>query len=213
MTEPFNFEKNESKLPPHDSLRSPGGHPNHPNFRLKSPENGNKKNNFSLCEQIKEYLASQEDNSVSSNPNGISGKGIGAKSDRKTLPTGNSVSPLNVRNNSPPKEVNSEPSSNVPPAKSKKKISNLLENSLSVDNPELFNSLGPPLQSTTCHRCGLFGPLRCSQCKQTHYCSIACQRRDWSAHSIVCKPVQKNFLKLENNKSPFETKNMEVKSE
>ena len=88
MTEPFNFEKNESKLPPHESLRSPGGHPNHPNFRLKSPENGNKNKNFLLCEQTKLYLASQEDNSVSSNSNGISGEVAGSKGDRKMLPAG-----------------------------------------------------------------------------------------------------------------------------
>lgn len=88
MTEPFNFEKNENKLPPCDSLRSPGGHANHPNFRLKSPENGNKKNNFLLCEQTKQYLASQEDNSVSSNSNSLSREVTGSKGDRKTLPTG-----------------------------------------------------------------------------------------------------------------------------
>lgn len=91
MTEPFNFEKNENKLPPHDSLRSPGAHANHPNFRLKSPENGNKKNSknsFLLCEQTKPYLASQEDNSVSSNPNSINGEVVGSKGDRKTLSTG-----------------------------------------------------------------------------------------------------------------------------
>uniref|UniRef100_A0A452QZ56 Tudor domain-containing protein 1 n=1 Tax=Ursus americanus TaxID=9643 RepID=A0A452QZ56_URSAM len=181
MTEPFNFEKNENKLPPRDSLRSPGAHANHPNFRLKSPENGNKKNNFLLCEQTKQYLASQEDNSVSSNPNRISGEVVGSKGDRKTLSTGNSMSPLNVGNNSPPKEVNSKPSNNVLPAKSKK-IHKLVENSLSINNSALFNSLGSPFRSTTCHRCGLFGSLRCSQCKQTYYCSIACQRRDWSAH-------------------------------
>uniref|UniRef100_A0A8C6EHH9 Tudor domain-containing protein 1 n=1 Tax=Microcebus murinus TaxID=30608 RepID=A0A8C6EHH9_MICMU len=210
MTEPFNFEKNESKLPPQDSLRSPGALPNHPNFRLKSPENGNKKNNFLLCEQTKQYLASQEDNSVSSNLNGINGEVVGFKGDRKKLPTGNS--PLKVGNNSPPKEVNTKPSNNVPPAKSKK-LHKLVEDSLSVNNRALFNSLGPPFRSTTCHRCGLFGSLRCSQCKQTYYCSTACQRRDWSAHSIVCKPVQQNFHKLENNKSSFETKNMEVKNE
>nr|XP_003408992.1 tudor domain-containing protein 1 [Loxodonta africana] len=194
MAEPFNFEKNESKLPLHDSLRSPGGHPNHPNFRLKSPENGNKKNNFLLCEQTKQYLASQEDNSVSSDSKGISGEVIGSKGDRKTFPTGR------------------KPSNNVPPAKSKK-MHKLVENSLSINNPALFSSLGPPLRSTTCHRCGLFGSLRCSQCKQTYYCSIACQRRDWSAHSIVCKPVQQNFHKPEDSKSPFETRNMEVKNE
>uniref|UniRef100_G1M9K2 Tudor domain-containing protein 1 n=1 Tax=Ailuropoda melanoleuca TaxID=9646 RepID=G1M9K2_AILME len=212
MTEPFNFEKNENKLPPRDSLRSPGAHANHPNFRLKSPENGNKKNNFLLCEQTKQYLASPEDNSVSSNPNRISGEVVGSIGDRKTLSTGNSVSPLNVGNNSPPKEVNSKPSNNVLPAKSKK-IHKLVENSLSINNSALFNSLGSPFRSTTCHRCGLFGSLRCSQCKQTYYCSTACQRRDWSAHSIVCKPVQQNFHKREDSKSPFETKNVEVKNE
>ncbi|XP_022267852.2 tudor domain-containing protein 1 isoform X4, partial [Canis lupus familiaris] len=209
MTEPFNFEKNENQLPAPDSLRSPGGHANHPNFRLKSPENGNK-NNFLLCEQTKQYLASQADSSVSSNPNSISGEVVGSKGDRKTS-AGNSVSPLNVGNSSP-KKVNNKPSNNVPPAKSKK-VHKLVENSLSINNSALFNSLGPPLRSTTCHRCGLFGSLRCSQCKQTYYCSIACQRRDWSAHSIVCKPVQQNFHKHEASKSPFETKNMEVKNE
>ncbi|XP_077733673.1 tudor domain-containing protein 1 isoform X1 [Canis aureus] len=210
MTEPFNFEKNENQLPAPDSLRSPGGHANHPNFRLKSPENGNK-NNFLLCEQTKQYLASQADSSVSSNPNSINGEVVGSKGDRKTS-AGNSVSPLNVGNSSPPKKVNNKPSNNVPPAKSKK-VHKLVENSLSINNSALFNSLGPPLRSTTCHRCGLFGSLRCSQCKQTYYCSIACQRRDWSAHSIVCKPVQQNFHKHEASKSPFETKNMEVKNE
>ncbi|XP_054937754.1 tudor domain-containing protein 1 isoform X2 [Physeter macrocephalus] len=212
MTEPFNFEKNESKLPPHESLGSPGGHPNHPNFRLKSPENGNKKKNVLLCEQTKQYLASQEDNSVSSDSNAIGGEVAGSTGDRKMLPTGNSVSPLNVGNNSPPKEVNSKTSNNVPPAKSKK-VHKLVESSLSIHNPALFSSLGPPFRLTTCHSCGLFGSLRCSQCKQTYYCSIVCQRRDWAAHSIVCKPVQQNFHKLEDNKSPFETKNMDVKKE
>ncbi|XP_012578955.1 PREDICTED: tudor domain-containing protein 1 [Condylura cristata] len=210
MKEPFTFEKNESKLPPHDSLRSPGRYPSHPNFRLKSPENGSKKNNFLLCEQTKQYLASQEDNSVSSHPNGISGEVVRAKGDPQTVPTGNSLSPLKVGNNSSPKEINSKPSNNVPPAKSKN-IYKLVENSLSINNPALFNSLGPPIRSTTCHRCGLFGSLRCSQCKQTYYCSVACQRRDWSAHSIVCKPVQPSLNKVEDNKSPFE-ENMEVKN-
>ncbi|XP_007939803.2 tudor domain-containing protein 1 [Orycteropus afer afer] len=184
MAEPNNFEKNENKLIFHDSLRSPGGYRNHPNFRLKSPESGNKKNNFLLCEQTKQYLACQEDNSGSSNPNGINGEVV-------TLPTGNSLSPLSIGNNSPPKDVNAKPSNNVHPTKSRT-VHKLIENSLSINSPSLFNSLGPPLRFTTCHCCGLFGSLRCSQCKQTYYCSIACQRRDWSAHSIVCKPVQQN---------------------
>ncbi|XP_037597656.1 tudor domain-containing protein 1 isoform X4 [Cebus imitator] len=208
MTEPFNFEKNGNKLPPHESLRSPGALPNRPNFRLKSSENGNKKNNFLLCEQTKQYLASQEDNSASSNPSSINGEVVGSQGDRKKLPAGNAESSPTVENNSP-KEVNTKPENNVHPAKSKK-LHKLVENSLSINNPGLFTSLGPPLRSTTCHRCGLFGSLRCSQCKQTYYCSTACQRRDWSAHSIVCKPVQPNFHKLEDNKSSFETKDVEV---
>uniref|UniRef100_D4A3N0 Tudor domain containing 1 n=1 Tax=Rattus norvegicus TaxID=10116 RepID=D4A3N0_RAT len=212
MAEPFNFEKKESKLPPHDSLRSPVPQHNHPNFRLKSPENGNKKNNFLLCEQNKQYLASQEDNSVvSSNPAGINGEVGGSKGDRKTLPTGNPVS-LSLGNNSPPNQVKTKPSNAVTPEKSKKSHK-LFENALSVNNPALFNSLGPPLRSTTCHRCGLFGSLRCSQCKQTYYCSTACQRRDWSSHSTICRPVQQSLHKLEDNKSPFETKTIDVKNE
>ncbi|XP_008585588.1 PREDICTED: tudor domain-containing protein 1 [Galeopterus variegatus] len=209
MTEMFSFEKNESKLLAHDSLRSLGAHPNHPNFRLKSPENGNKKKNFLLCEQTKQYLASQED---SSNPNGINGEVVGSRGESKILPTGNSVSALNVGNNSPPQKVNTKFSNNGPPAKSKK-LHKLVENSLSINNPALFDSLGPPPLSTTCHHCGLFGSHRCSQCKQAYYCSTACQRRDWAAHSIVCKPVQQNFHKPEDNKSPFETKKTELKNE
>ncbi|KAK2099027.1 Tudor domain-containing protein 1 [Saguinus oedipus] len=204
-TEPFNFEKNGKKLPPHESLRSPGALPNHPNFRLKGSENGNKKNNFLLCEQTKQYLASQEDNSASSNPSSINEEAIGSQGDRKKSPAGNSESSPSVENNSP-KEVNTvpvwslvtqwrKPENNVHPAKSKK-LHKLVGNSLSINNPGLFTSLGPPLRSTTCHRCGLFGSLRCSQCKQTYYCSTACQRRDWSAHSIVCKPVQPNDCPL-----------------
>ncbi|XP_004631604.1 tudor domain-containing protein 1 [Octodon degus] len=206
MTEPFNFEKNEIKLPAHDSLRTTGGHHNHPNFRLKSPENGNE-NNFLLCEQTRPYLVGQEDNSVSSSEDSINGEVSESKENGKA---GNSVSPLSVGNNSPPREIPTKPTNNVSSAKSKK--SHQFKNSLSISNPALFNSLRLPFRSTTCHRCGLFGSLRCSQCKQTYYCSTACQRRDWPTHSIVCKPVQPNFRKLEDNKLPFET-NTEVQNE
>ncbi|XP_013371302.1 PREDICTED: tudor domain-containing protein 1 isoform X2 [Chinchilla lanigera] len=206
MAEPFNFEEGEVKLPSHDSVRTPGGHHNHPNFRLKSPENGNE-NNFLLCEQTRQYLASQEDTSVSSSAGGINGEVVGSKENRKA---GDSLSPLSVGDNLPPREEKPTPTNNVPSLKSKK--SHQFKNSLSINNPALFNSLRLPFRSTTCHRCGLFGSLRCSQCKQTYYCSTACQRRDWSTHSIVCKPVQQNFHKLEDNKPPFET-NMEVKNE
>ncbi|NWW84387.1 TDRD1 protein, partial [Rhynochetos jubatus] len=54
----------------------------------------------------------------------------------------------------------------------------------------LFSSLRPPTQMRTCHRCGLFGSFRCSQCKQIYYCSADCQKKDWPAHKIVCEPVK-----------------------
>uniref|UniRef100_A0A8C3PH90 Tudor domain containing 1 n=1 Tax=Calidris pygmaea TaxID=425635 RepID=A0A8C3PH90_9CHAR len=64
----------------------------------------------------------------------------------------------------------------------------------------LFNSLVPVPQMRTCHHCGLFGSLRCSQCKQIYYCSADCQKKDWSTHSVVCEPgnsTSVDFLKTE----------------
>uniref|UniRef100_A0A8C0FCJ6 Tudor domain containing 1 n=1 Tax=Bubo bubo TaxID=30461 RepID=A0A8C0FCJ6_BUBBB len=63
------------------------------------------------------------------------------------------------------------------------------ENAFSIGyDKSLFSSLIPPPQMKTCHHCGLFGSLRCSQCKQICYCSADCQKKDWRAHSVVCEP-------------------------
>ncbi|XP_063290250.1 tudor domain-containing protein 1 [Pelobates fuscus] len=64
-----------------------------------------------------------------------------------------------------------------------------LNNIVSVDyDPALFQMLKPLSLSKTCHFCGLHGARRCSQCRITYYCSVECQKKDWTAHSVICKP-------------------------
>ncbi|NXW15030.1 TDRD1 protein, partial [Circaetus pectoralis] len=77
-----------------------------------------------------------------------------------------------------------------------KKLQYSSENVFSIGyDKSLFSSLLLPPQMRTCHYCGLFGSLRCSQCKQIYYCSGDCQKKDWPAHSVVCEPIkQKNIL-------------------
>uniref|UniRef100_A0A8C0IG16 Tudor domain containing 1 n=1 Tax=Bubo bubo TaxID=30461 RepID=A0A8C0IG16_BUBBB len=73
--------------------------------------------------------------------------------------------------------------------KKPKKLPYSFENAFSIGyDKSLFSSLIPPPQMKTCHHCGLFGSLRCSQCKQICYCSADCQKKDWRAHSVVCEP-------------------------
>ncbi|NXC47830.1 TDRD1 protein, partial [Penelope pileata] len=72
-----------------------------------------------------------------------------------------------------------------------KKLQYSFENAFAIGyDKSLFSSLTSPPRMRTCHHCGLYGSLRCSQCKQIYYCSADCQRRDWSVHSAVCEPVK-----------------------
>ncbi|XP_009584921.1 PREDICTED: tudor domain-containing protein 1-like, partial [Fulmarus glacialis] len=87
-----------------------------------------------------------------------------------------------------------------------KKLQYSSENVFSIGyDKSLFSSLISPPQMRTCHHCGLFGSLRCSQCKQIHYCSADCQKKDWPAHSVVCEPIKQNVSNNNGGKLPAET--------
>ncbi|XP_074448726.1 tudor domain-containing protein 1 [Larus michahellis] len=87
-----------------------------------------------------------------------------------------------------------------------KKLQYSSENVFSIGyEKSLFNSLVSPPQMRTCHRCGLFGSFRCSQCKQIYYCSADCQKKDWSTHSVVCEPVKQNVSNNNGGKLPAKT--------
>ncbi|XP_074963961.1 tudor domain-containing protein 1 [Phalacrocorax aristotelis] len=80
------------------------------------------------------------------------------------------------------------------------------ENVFSIGyDKSLFSSLIPPPPVRTCHHCGLFGSLRCSQCKQIYYCSSDCQKKDWPAHSVVCEPIKQNVSNKNGGKLPAKT--------
>ncbi|XP_074764555.1 tudor domain-containing protein 1 [Athene noctua] len=90
--------------------------------------------------------------------------------------------------------------------KKPKKSQYSFENAFSVGyDKSLFNSLIPHPQVKTCHHCGLFGSLRCSQCKQIYYCSVGCQKKDWPAHRVVCEPVKQNGTNNDEDKLPART--------
>ncbi|NXP15606.1 TDRD1 protein, partial [Thinocorus orbignyianus] len=93
--------------------------------------------------------------------------------------------------------------------KKPKKLQYSPENVFSIGyEKSLFNSLVSAPETRTCHHCGLFGSLRCSQCKQIYYCSAACQRKDWSTHSVVCEPeLQLNSSSLNITCSCFKQGN------
>jgi len=38
--------------------------------------------------------------------------------------------------------------------------------------------------------CGALAPQCCGRCKAVHYCSKACQTKDWKRHKPACKPVR-----------------------
>uniref|UniRef100_A0A673IGC1 Tudor domain-containing protein 1 n=1 Tax=Sinocyclocheilus rhinocerous TaxID=307959 RepID=A0A673IGC1_9TELE len=53
--------------------------------------------------------------------------------------------------------------------------------------PQTAGSMVGPLVKL-CNYCSHQGNFRCTGCKKTCYCSVACQTQDWKAHRHVCKP-------------------------
>ncbi|XP_025951965.2 tudor domain-containing protein 1 [Dromaius novaehollandiae] len=103
-------------------------------------------------------------------------------------------------------EGNSVPHSDVIQEKPKK-LQYSSENVFSIGyDQSLFSLLVSPPQKMTCHHCGLFGSLRCSQCKQICYCSTDCQKKDWQTHGVVCKPVKQNLSSNNGGKPPAKAK-------
>lgn len=43
------------------------------------------------------------------------------------------------------------------------------------------------VKSTNCAQCGKKSSLQCSRCKDTYYCSKACQQTDWPKHKHSCQ--------------------------
>ncbi|XP_067286444.1 tudor domain-containing protein 1 [Pseudorasbora parva] len=53
--------------------------------------------------------------------------------------------------------------------------------------PQTAGSMVGPMVKL-CNYCSHQGNFRCTRCKKTCYCSVACQTQDWKAHRHVCKP-------------------------
>ncbi|XP_064177328.1 tudor domain-containing protein 1 isoform X4 [Anguilla rostrata] len=56
------------------------------------------------------------------------------------------------------------------------------------DSPsKTWPEAGNPTVVKLCNYCSQQGNFRCTRCKTTCYCSVACQTEDWKAHRHVCK--------------------------
>ncbi|XP_077114039.1 LOW QUALITY PROTEIN: tudor domain-containing protein 1 [Ranitomeya variabilis] len=87
-----------------------------------------------------------------------------------------------------------------------KKAASLRDTMAAVDNDcKLFGTLKPVTRTSTCHNCGLTGSSRCSRCHQTSYCSVQCQKQDWTSHSVICRPAD---LKETDGNNPLNGANI-----
>ncbi|XP_041123566.1 tudor domain-containing protein 1 isoform X2 [Polyodon spathula] len=160
---------------PNLPLRKPA--PN-PNLKPSRSEKGSEsalfaKKNFSFCQVSEEFLAktgspSRDAPGDAKNVNRMeTNKSGSASSCNEDMCAGLSCE-LKLNTN---KEQLSSPSESLSSAHSMMQL----------------QSLSSLKSVSFCHFCGLKGPLRCTQCKKTNYCSVSCQKEDWPAHRHVCK--------------------------
>jgi len=56
-----------------------------------------------------------------------------------------------------------------------------------------------------CRRCRNLTYLKCSVCKNSHYCSRQCQIEDWPTHKLYCQDVKRQNVELESSIAVFQT--------
>ncbi|KAL0984548.1 hypothetical protein UPYG_G00143080 [Umbra pygmaea] len=85
-------------------------------------------------------------------------------------------------------------------------------------NSSMITASIPPVTVRLCNYCSQQGNLRCTSCKKTCYCSIACQSEDWNAHRHVCKPCALDIstsdmpkeMPIGNGQNPLDCKVLQV---
>ncbi|XP_061491916.1 tudor domain-containing protein 1 isoform X2 [Rhineura floridana] len=205
MAQKFHIRNQELK--PNESLRSPCTGPSIKSSLPEEDKTSKLLNNFSICDQTNLFFENRDSSSSESSHDGspssfnrqMTASKMNGGEPRGHLETMNDASKLLL---SSANEMNPVFGSALTHAK-QRRPQRSPDNTLSMGCDPQFNPLSP-LHLCTCHVCGLFGSLRCTQCKQIYYCSVDCQRKDWQKHSVVCKPVKHNADKVEENAKSLE---------
>ncbi|XP_066475827.1 tudor domain-containing protein 1 isoform X2 [Tiliqua scincoides] len=203
----FHIKDKELRMP-NESLRTPYTTPNIQNSLPEDKVSALSKN-FLMCDQTKLCFV-KHGGGLSEISHGCSSRQIMGSSISEDLTGHLETMNASSKSSSPASEKNCVLRSALIHGQQKKlQHSPKFALSMSYD----LQSFAPlsPFHQPTCHFCGLSGSLRCTQCKQIHYCSLDCQKKDWQEHSVVCKPVKQNIDKVEDNAKPLEEIKKKVK--
>ncbi|XP_029312233.1 tudor domain-containing protein 1 [Cottoperca gobio] len=72
---------------------------------------------------------------------------------------------------------------------------------VSRDQAAVVVSIPSPLPLYSCNFCCQQGHFRCTRCKKTPYCSVACQTEDWKVHRYVCKSIDPEPAKVKTQET------------